>query len=142
MVKAKARDRAGLHFGEKVHVWLRRNRIEGRTPDSVRSLAEEVGETAPRMGRGLSTGDPRLSIARKVARLMGESLDFLVDDSQRYPAESPGAQWESLVGSLSPDEKRAIALAMSRGPEVRRLLLAYADRDRSGPGGHSSTPTR
>lgn len=131
----------GLHFGEKVSVILKRNAAEGLEPSTPKALADRARETHPRVYRALKSHDPKLRMARKIARVLGESLDFLADPDRDFRSRTPGERWDSFVSTLSPEERDAIAETLSRSSDVRRLLLAYADRARSGPGGPTATPT-
>lgn len=130
----------GLRFGEKVYVALRRNAEAGIEPSNAKALADAIHEDNPKVYRALKAHNPKLDIAQKIARALGESLDFLCDPSKGYDAREPGERWERFVASLSPTERDAIAASVSR-PDVKRLLLgAFGDRGQSGPFGPNTTP--
>lgn len=137
----KSQEPKGLRFGEKVRILLARNAEEEVEPSTPKALADAIHVDNPKVYRAMKSHEPKLGLARKIARALGESLDFLCDPERGIEDRAPGDRWESFVSGLSPTERDAIAGALSRSPDVRRLLLAYADRARSGPTGQPPTPT-
>lgn len=136
-----ATKRGPLHFGEKVRVILRRNlravpRVEPSTP---LALAEIIGEPNPKVYRALANGKPKLDIAVKIARALGESLDFLANPALGLEHRSEGDRFDSFSATLTPAERDALADVVSRG--LRPLLAAHQAATRGGRAGLSATPT-
>lgn len=133
--------RGPLHFGEKVRILLRRNlratpRVEPSTP---LALAEMIGEPNPKVYRALANGKPKLDIAVKIARAMGESLDFLANQEHGLEGRREGDRFDSFAATLTPAERDALADVVSRG--LRPLLAAHQAATRGGRAGLSATPT-
>lgn len=111
-----------MHFGEKVAAWLHRNDAEGAQPSTHEGLATRIHEPQPKVSRAIKTGQPKLHVAHKIARVMGMSLDYLSDADLAYPPREDDA-WDLFVAGLTPDERARLAEQL-RQPGVRALLLA------------------
>lgn len=122
----------GLDFGWKVRAWLELNKRNGRGPESETALAALVHETQPRVSRACNTGDPKLGVARKIARAMGMSLDYLSDPDAPFPEQKSGEAWDSLSSILTVEERDYLAEKV-RVPGVRELLLPPRESSRGSP---------
>jgi transcriptional regulator with XRE-family HTH domain len=73
------------------------------------SLAERVGVSKSSMSRILSgMQEPKLGLAQELARALGVTLDYLVDDTDQGP---PGGQ----MVNLSDDERTILKIAKRLG---------------------------
>lgn len=135
MARSPYANRKGLHFGEKVAAWLKTNGGHP-LPGSHKALAELIRETQPRVSRAIKSGTPQLHVARKIAAVMGMSLDYLSDPDALYPPVGDAA-WEAFEGGLSPEQRARFAERL-RSPAVRDLLL----ESRGGAEAHPSPRPR
>lgn len=110
-----------MHFGEKVAAWLRRNAADGVQPSTHEALALRVREPQPKVSRAIRSGQPKLHVAHKIARVMGLSLDYLADADQPYPPQDSEA-WDAFVSSLTLRQKQSIGGARAVSVIVRRCV--------------------
>lgn len=142
-VAAKKSPHEPLHFGEKVDLLLKRNAKKSPPvePSNGNVLAELIGEDNPKVYRAIDGGDPKLSIARKISRALGESLDFLADPSQPIDGRSEDERFASFAASLTPEERGAIVDLFASPGGPRRLLAAHREAIRAGLAARPPRPT-
>lgn len=108
--------------GRKIVRWLEDQRRLGLDPASQNALARTLGITQPIVWRWCVQGQRmKADQAAAVARLMGVSADYLLDEYAPYPP-SDHASIRSVLNGL-PEPERTTWLAILDDPTERAYLL-------------------
>jgi transcriptional regulator with XRE-family HTH domain len=97
-------------YGQKVRRLMKRNHL------TQAELAALIGTHQPQVSKWLNQGVvPSMGLALRTARILGTSLDFLLDDD---------LETEPTTG-LTPDQVMILQMADTLGPvEAKRRLMA------------------
>ena len=108
-----------MQIGEKI----RRLRVDQHV--SASALGKGVGRTTTtilEIERG-GTKDPKVSIIRGMAHVLGVSMDWLTDEA---------ACWPPVAAAETPEERELLRLYRTFGGDRRAMLLGYAFMLRGG----------